>query len=66
MTRRRENEITKINNYEKCSNIKTNQRKFKIIPIAVKKKKEITIDGEIIEYSSTGKILGATGDNKTR
>ncbi len=60
MARRTENDITKINSYEKCWKIKTNKRKFRIIPVGVRKKNRITMDGEMIEYSNTGKILSLT------
>ena len=60
MSRRVVSEITKINDYEKKWKIKTNKNKFKIIPIAVKKKNDIYIDGEKIEYSQHGKVLGLT------
>ena len=58
MCRRVISEINKINDYERKWKIKTNKNKFKIIPIAVKKKNDIYIDGEKIEYSQNGKILG--------
>lgn len=35
---------------------KTNNTKFKIIPIAVKKKDNLTIDGTPIDYSENGKF----------
>ena len=60
MSRRVVNEIMKINEYERKWKIKTNKNKFKIIPIAVKKKNDIYIDGEKIEYSQSGKVLGLT------
>ena len=60
MAIRAANEINKINEYERKWKIKTNKQKFKIIPIAVKKKNNIIIDGKIIEYTSSGKILGTT------
>ena len=62
------NEIEKINYYEKQWKIKTNKNKFKIIPIGVKKKNDIYIDGNQIQYSNYGKVLGVkigtTGYNK--
>ena len=54
------NEINKINNYEKQWKIKTNKQKFKIVPIAVRKKNNIVIEGNLIEYTPSGKILGNT------
>ena len=60
MARRTVQEITRINEYEQQWKIKTNKNKFKIIPIAVQKKNNIIIDGENIEYSGNGKVLGLT------
>ena len=60
MATRTTQEIEKINNYERKWKIKTNKSKFKIIPIAVQKKNNIIIDGEVIEFSGNGKILGLT------
>lgn len=39
---------------------KTSKQKFKLVPIAVRKKNSITIEGNILEYTSSGKILGNT------
>lgn len=58
MASRTKNEIEKINNYEKAWKIKTNKNKFKIIPITVKKKNNIIVDGSEIEFSRDGKVLG--------
>lgn len=60
MCRRTIDEITRINKYEEKWKIKTNKNKFKIIPIAVKKKNAIIIEGNRIEYSTHGKVLGLT------
>ena len=60
MATRTTQEIEKINNYERKWKIKTNKSKFKIIPVAVQKKNIIIIDGEIIEFSGNGNILGLT------
>ncbi len=58
MANRTTSEIEKINEYEKKWKIKTNKNKFKIIPLAVKKKNDIVIDGTPIQYSESGKVLG--------
>lgn len=58
MAKKVEREIKLVNDYEKKWKIKTNTGKFKIIPLAVKKKEPITIDGNILPYSSEGTILG--------
>ena len=60
MANRTRTEIGKINKYEKKWKIKTNKDKFKIIPIAVRKKENVIIDGTPIEYAEKGKILGLT------
>lgn len=51
-------EIEKINKYEKRWKIKTNQSKFTLLPIANKKREDVIADGEIVEYSNRGRILG--------
>ena len=51
-------EIDKINDYERQWKIKTNNSKFKIIPIGVKKKLDIITEGNHIPYSDYGKVLG--------
>ena len=58
MANRTVSEIEKINEFEKKWKIKTNKSKFKIIPISVKKKNDIIIDGHLIPYSDYGKVLG--------
>lgn len=60
MAQRTQTEIGKINNYEMKWNIKTNKYKFKIIPLAVKKKNNTIIDGTQIEYVENGKMMGLT------
>lgn len=60
MSRLAVREITKINKFEEDWKIKTNKNKFKIIPIAVKKKDDIIIEGTKIDYSLQGKVLGLT------
>ena len=40
--------------------IKTNKEKFKIVPITVKKKNDIVIDGTQLEYATHAKVLGLT------
>ena len=58
MVNRTVSEIQKINEFERLWKIKTNKNKFKIVPICVKKKFDITIDGNVIPYSNYGKVLG--------
>ena len=53
-----EKEIKNINTFENKWKIKTNTSKFTILPLAIKKTSPITIDGEIIPYANTAKILG--------
>ena len=60
MANRVKKEIEKINNFEMKWKIKTNNSKFKIIPIAVKKKDNIVINGNPINYTDNGKVLGLT------
>lgn len=60
MADRTKKEIGKINTYEKQWKIKTNNNKFKIIPIAITKKHDIIINGDKINYSDQGKVLGLT------
>lgn len=45
MCRRTDSEIVKINKYEEKWKIRTIKNKFKILPIAVKKKNSIVIEG---------------------
>ena len=55
---RLEREICRINRYEKQWKIKTNEEKFKIIPIAQYKTEPIIINGRRINTSKDGKFLG--------
>ncbi len=40
--------------------IKTNQDKFKVIPIAQRKTKTIVVNGRELDNSKQGKVLGST------
>lgn len=60
MATRTKHEIERINDFERKWKIKTNNNKFKIIPIAVVKKLDIIINGNKIDYSDKGKVLGLT------
>jgi len=60
MSRRAEREINTVNNYEKTWKIQTSIEKFKLISISKSKAAEIKINGNIIPYADTGKILGLT------
>ncbi len=51
-------EITKVKDYERKWKIKTNNSKFTIIPMAVKKKEDIVINNNIIPYKNSGRTLG--------
>ena len=51
-------EINRQNDYEKKWKLKTNINKFQIIPIGFKKTLPININGEIIQYNNSGKLLG--------
>ena len=51
-------EINRQNDYEKKWKLKTNINKFQIIPIGLKKTLPININGEIIQYNNSGKLLG--------
>ena len=59
-----ENEIIKINGYEKKWKIKTNTNKFTIIPIAMQNPHPISINQEIIPYSNNGTILAMEISNR--
>lgn len=50
--------IESINKYEKLWKIKTNTRKFKVIPIGKQRTNKLEIEGNEIEYSTGGQILG--------
>lgn len=58
MVNRTVDEIEKINAYERKWKIKTNKNMFKIVPLAIKKKHNIVIDGTQLDFSSHGKVLG--------
>ena len=58
MKLRVEREIERINRYERKWKIQTNEQKFKIIPIAQYKTKEIIINNTNIDTSTNGKFLG--------
>lgn len=58
MAKRVESEIKKINTFEEKWKIKTNQNKFKIIPLATSKNEPININGQILPYATEGNILG--------
>ncbi len=51
-------EIKKLNDYERKWKIETNNSKFKIILMAVKKKEDIIINNNVIPYKNSGIILG--------
>ncbi len=53
-----EPEIDRINRYEKKWKIKMGEEKFKIIPIAQLKAKKIKVNGEDLNTSKGGKLLG--------
>ena len=55
-----EREIDRINKFEKKWKIRTNQDKFKLIPIAQRKTKSIVVNNREIEHSKEGKVLGLT------
>lgn len=50
MARLTENEIERINNYEKQWKVKTNGSKFTIISLAVRKKENIAVNGQLIPF----------------
>lgn len=58
MMRKTEEEISKLNEYEKKWKINTNKNKFKVIPISKIKQPPLIVNGEIIPYNSNGKVLG--------
>ncbi len=53
-----EREIKRINRFEKKWKIRTSQEKFKIIPIARRKIKNIIVDGIQLNTCTSGKLLG--------
>ena len=60
LARKIENEIKNINRFEHQWKIKTNTNKFTILPLAIIMTEPVTINNNIIPYSSTAKILGLT------
>ena len=58
--RRTERAILDVNNYERMWKIKTNQNKFKVLPISVKKPAPLTIEGTNVNFSNNAQILGLT------
>ena len=53
-----EREIDRINRFERKWKIQTSEEKFKIIPLAQYKTKQITVNGKNINTSKEGKFLG--------
>lgn len=53
-----EREIKRINNFEYKWKIKTSENKFKIIPLAQYKIKDIIINGNVMQKSNEGTMLG--------
>ena len=53
-----EREIERINKYERTWKIQTSEEKFKIIPIAQYKMKNIKVNGKEIQTCKEGKFLG--------
>ncbi len=51
-------EIDRINRYERKWKIKTNEEKFKVIPLAQYKAKQLTINGKNVNPSKDRKFLG--------
>lgn len=60
MAQRTKTEIENINLYEKKWKIKTNKGKFRIIPLAAKKRNDIILDGTPIKYAEKRKVLRHT------
>lgn len=58
MARKTSTAIENINEYEKKWKIKTNNNKFKIIPLAKKLTAPIIVNGEIIPYANECNMLG--------
>ena len=67
MARRIEREIQRINNYEKCWKIQTNEDKFKILAISQSKPEKIKINNKemnmVQKLSVLGLCIGRTGLN---
>lgn len=53
-------EIARISQYERQWKIRTNQQKFKIIPLAQKYTEDIIVDGDLLNTNNGGNILGLT------
>ena len=53
-----EEEIQKLNAYDKLWKIQTNMEKFQLLHLTVKDPLPIEIEGEIIPYKKTAKLLG--------
>ena len=60
IARRTERAIADVNSYERKWKIKTNQNKFKVLPISVTKPAPLTIEGTNIDFSNNIQILGLT------
>ena len=58
MALKTQREIEKYNEYEKKWRIRTNLRKFQVIPISITKPEDLSIQQEPVEYKTQGKILG--------
>ena len=50
--------IENINQFERNWKIKTNINKFKVIPLAKRTPSPLIVDGDIMEYSNEGTLLG--------
>ncbi|KAF2345389.1 Reverse transcriptase domain [Trinorchestia longiramus] len=50
--------IAQINAYERKWKIQTNANKFKLIAISRRKKQEVHVDGTLLPYDKSGKVLG--------
>ena len=60
LARKVEREIQAINTFEKQWKIQTNMNKFTILPIAIYKTEQVSINNNIFPYSDKAKILGLT------
>lgn len=52
-------EVEIINTYGKKWKFKTNIQKLKILPIGTTTNQQVTIKGQVIGFSTEGKILGS-------
>lgn len=59
-TQNTEHAIKQVNDFEAKWKIKTNARKFVVVPISRNKTQQIYIDDKLIDYSNRGKVLGLT------